>query len=90
MSTENVVYINPAQCRGARALLGMTQPALADAAKLGLSTIVDFERSRRPVSTLAVKTILKALEAAGIEFIPENGGGPGVRLRKSPRPKRSK
>jgi len=90
MSTENVVSINPAQCRSARALLGMTQPALANAAKLGLSTIVDFERSRRPVSTLAVKAMQKALEAGGVEFIPENGGGPGVRLRKSLRPKRSK
>src|SRR5262245_55236026 len=34
---------------GARGLLGLTQPALASLAKLGLSTIVDFERSRRPV-----------------------------------------
>jgi transcriptional regulator with XRE-family HTH domain len=90
MSTENVVFLDPSQCRAARALLGMTQPALADASKLGLSTIVDFERSRRPLSALAIKAILKALEAAGVEFISENGGGPGVRLRKSHRTKRSK
>ncbi|HEY4979414.1 MAG TPA: helix-turn-helix transcriptional regulator, partial [Candidatus Acidoferrum sp.] len=90
MSTENVDLITPAQCRGGRGLLGMTQPALASAANLGLSTIVDFERSRRSVSSEAVKMIRRALEQAGIEFIDENGGGPGVRLRTSQRPKQTK
>ena len=47
MSTENVVSISRAQCRGARGLLDLTQPELAAAAGLGLSTIVDFERARR-------------------------------------------
>lgn len=65
----------------------MTQPELASAASLGLSTIVDFEKSRRPVSKEAVKLIRKAIEACGIEFIDENGGGPGVRLRKRQRTK---
>jgi hypothetical protein len=27
-------------------------------------------------------TIRRTLESAGVEFIDENGGGPGVRLRK--------
>ena len=90
MSTENVDNITSAQCRGARGLLGLTQPALASAAKLGLSTIVDFERSRRHVSREAVQAIRCALEAAGIEFIDENGGGPGVRLRKRQRAKQDK
>jgi hypothetical protein len=57
---------------------------------LGLSTIVDFERSRRPVSRESVQAIREALESAGVEFIDENGGGPGVRLRKRPRAKLSK
>ncbi|WP_328595984.1 XRE family transcriptional regulator [Aureimonas psammosilenae] len=61
----------------------MTQPQLAEAAKLGLSTVVDFERSRRAVSDDKVDAIRSALEAAGVEFIAENGGGAGVRLRKS-------
>jgi transcriptional regulator with XRE-family HTH domain len=83
MSTKNVDFaITPAQCRGARGLLGMTQPKLASAARLGLSTIVDFERSRRPVSAEATQAICTALELAGVEFIDENGGGPGVRLKK--------
>jgi len=90
MSTHNVDRITSAQCRGARGLLGLTQPALALAANLGLSTIVDFERSRRPVSRDAIHAIRGALERAGIEFIDENGGGPGLRLCKRQRPKKSK
>ena len=50
--------------------------------------IVDFERSRRPVSSEAVQAVLEALEPAGVEFIDENGGGPGVRLRKHQRAKK--
>jgi DNA-binding transcriptional regulator YiaG len=60
----------------------MTQPQLAAAAKVGLSTVVDFERGRRAVSDEAVGKMLQALEAAGVEFIDENGGGVGVRMRK--------
>jgi transcriptional regulator with XRE-family HTH domain len=86
MSTENVDF-SPAQCRGARGLLLMTQPELASAAGLGLSTIVDFEKARRPVSQAAIKLIREALQRAGVEFIDENGGGAGVRLRKRRRTK---
>jgi transcriptional regulator with XRE-family HTH domain len=82
MSTENVDTLTTAQCRGARGLLGLTQPALASAARIGLSTVVDFEKSRRPVSKESVQAIREALERAGVEFIDENGGGAGVRLRK--------
>ncbi|MDF0599912.1 transcriptional regulator [Psychromarinibacter sp. C21-152] len=60
----------------------MTQPDLAKAAEFGLSTIVDFERERRVVSTVAQVRMREALESAGVEFIEENGGGAGVRLRK--------
>ena len=77
-----LAQFNPAQCRAARALLQMTQPQLARAAKLGLSTVVDFERERRHVSDDAMAAIHKALVRAGVEFIDENGGGPGVRLHK--------
>ena len=83
-----LIKITPAQCRGARALLNMTQPQLADAARLGLSTIVDFERNRRQVSDDAINAMCNALGRAGIEFIAENGGGPGVRLRKAHQGKR--
>jgi transcriptional regulator with XRE-family HTH domain len=80
--------MSPSQCRGARALLDMTQPQLAAAAEIGLSTVVDFERERRSVSKEAIGRMQGALEVAGIQFIDENGGGPGVRLRKPPKLKR--
>jgi transcriptional regulator with XRE-family HTH domain len=88
MSTENIDKISAEQCRGARALMNMTQPELASKAGLGLSTVVDFERSRRTVSAEAIKAIRVALEESGIEFIDENGGGPGVRLSKRQRAKK--
>jgi transcriptional regulator with XRE-family HTH domain len=81
VSTANVGLMTPSQCRGARALLDMTQPELARAAHLGLSTVVDFERMRREVSIEAIAALRGALERRGIIFIDENGGGPGLRLR---------
>jgi transcriptional regulator with XRE-family HTH domain len=86
--------MTPEQCRAARALVDMTQPKLAQLAGLGLSTVVDFERSRRTVSAEAATSIQRTLEAAGVTFIPQNGEGPGVRLRKratrkSPRPSKT-
>lgn len=82
MSIKIVDFISPAQCRGARGLLEISQTQLAKAAGLGLSTIVDFEKSRRQVSNDAVAIIKGTLEKAGVEFISENGGGPGVRLKR--------
>ena len=60
----------------------MTQKELARAASVGESTVIDFERQRREVADRSVAAIRSALEAAGVEFIEENGGGAGVRLRK--------
>ena len=80
--------MSPSQCRGARALLDMTQPQLAEVAQVGLSTVVDFERERRRVSEDAVEKMQLALKAAGIEFIDENDGGSGVRFRRPAKPKR--
>ncbi len=74
--------MSPAQSRAARALLDMTQTQLAEAAGLGQSTVIDFERARRTVSESAIAAIQAALEAAGVLFIEDNGEGPGVRLRK--------
>jgi transcriptional regulator with XRE-family HTH domain len=61
----------------------MTQTELAEAASLGLSTVVDFEKGRRELSAVAIQKIRLAFEGAGVEFIPENGGGEGLRLRRS-------
>ena len=82
MSTKIVYVLTPAQCRAARGLLDLTQSELADGARLGLSTIVDFERSRRQISDDAIGAIRRALEKFGVDFIDENGGGVGLRLRK--------
>lgn len=74
--------MTPALCRAARALLDISQPELAELAGVGLSTVYDFEKERRSVSARSVSVMKVALENAGIQFIPENGGGVGVRLRK--------
>jgi transcriptional regulator with XRE-family HTH domain len=74
-----------AQCRAARGLLNWSQDTLAEASKVGISTVGDFERDRRTPHNHLLRDIRSALESAGIEFIAENGGGPegpGVRLRK--------
>ncbi len=89
MSTKIIDPMTPAQCRAARALLEITQSQLADAAGLGLSTVVDFEKERRQVSADAVKAIRNALVRAGIAFTNEGAFGQGVMLRK-PRHSRKK
>lgn len=74
--------MTPPQCRAARALIEWSQPHLAEASGLGLSTVVDFERSRRIVATPSIEAMRVALEGAGVIFVAANGGGPGVRLGK--------
>ncbi|WP_159709849.1 helix-turn-helix domain-containing protein [Geminicoccus flavidas] len=74
--------ITPATCRAGRALLGWSQEALAKAACVGLSTLRAFETGRGSPTKANQNAIERALIENGIEFIPENGGGPGVRLRK--------
>ena len=72
----------PDQLRAARALLGLSQPEVADAAKVSSMTVKRAEGSGKPAaSSDAVAAIRAALESAGVIFIEENGGGPGVRLR---------
>src|SRR6476660_1932744 len=60
--------MTPAQCRAARALLGMNQSELALAGNVGLSTVVDFEKKRRQLSEDAVEAMRSALERQGIVF----------------------
>ncbi|RJF81871.1 XRE family transcriptional regulator [Azospirillum cavernae] len=60
----------------------MTQKELAAAANVGSQTLADFERGARTPHPNNLSAIRSALEAAGVEFIPENGGGAGVRLSK--------
>ncbi|RAI00135.1 transcriptional regulator [Acuticoccus sediminis] len=74
--------MTPAQSRGARGLIGLTQAELARRSNLSESTIRDFEKGRRLPSINNLVAIQRALEDAGVEFIAENGGGAGVRLKK--------
>jgi transcriptional regulator with XRE-family HTH domain len=83
--------ISVEQIRAARGLLGWSQTQLAEAAGRSLPTIKRLERENEEGPNVSddVKLAVKnALEKAGVEFIPENGGGPGVRLEKrTKRPK---
>ena len=76
------MVITSAQCRAARALIGWSQDQLETAAQVARKTIADFEREARQPYGRTLVAIRAALEAAGVEFIAENGGGAGVRLRK--------
>ncbi|WP_425287050.1 transcriptional regulator [Methylorubrum salsuginis] len=75
--------ITSGQLRAARAFLRWTAQDVADAARLGVATVRRAELQDGPLSVTEAnaEAIRRALEAAGLEFIPENGGGPGVRLR---------
>ncbi|MBT3139686.1 transcriptional regulator [Ruegeria litorea] len=63
----------------------MSQPELADAANISVPTLRRMEASPSEASGLAnnVLAVQVALEAAGIEFIPPNGGGAGIRLNRA-------
>jgi transcriptional regulator with XRE-family HTH domain len=81
-----------AQIRAARSLIRWSAEDLAGRSSLSVATIrraelTDDETSMTAANDLAVR---RALEAAGVEFIDENGGGPGVRLRKSAKEKSRK
>ena len=79
------------QLRAARALMGWSQGQLAERAGMSLPTVKRVEREGGPkVSDDARYALQQALESGGVEFIDENGGGPGVRLRKRQRLKKSK
>ncbi|WP_171180658.1 helix-turn-helix transcriptional regulator [Ruegeria sp. HKCCD8929] len=69
------------QIQAARVLIGWTQAQVAEAAGVSVPTVKRAEGAGRvAASAAAVSAICTALENAGVEFIPENGGGVGVRL----------
>jgi transcriptional regulator with XRE-family HTH domain len=73
--------MKPVQCKMARAALGLGVRELAAAARVSPDTIARFERGEE-LKQRTIEAVQAALEAAGIEFIPENGSGAGVRLKK--------
>ena len=97
ITSHNVKHINPmvrkissAQMRAARALLRWSALDLATASKVGVATIrrAEVVDGEIPVTLANEAALRRALEAAGIEFIEDDGGGEGVRFRKSQRFKR--
>ena len=88
----SILKVSIRQLKAARTLVGWSQEELASTSGISLPTIKRLEAAEGLLGgrqTTAQK-IKNALERAGVEFIDENGGGPGVRLRKYQRPKQTK
>jgi transcriptional regulator with XRE-family HTH domain len=75
--------ITTEQCRAARGLLDWSQQELADRAGVGVVTVRQLEGDTHQPRRATLSVIKGCFEAAGVEFLDENGGGPGVRLKKS-------
>ena len=84
--------LTSAQIRAARSLLRWSAEDLARRSLLSVATIRRAELTESQTSMTAANdlAVRRALETAGVEFIEENGGGPGVRLKKRTRPKSTK
>ena len=88
----SILKVSIRQIKAARALLGWSQEQLALEANISLPTIKRLEAAEgwlagRQTTANKIRT---ALEKGGAEFIDENGGGPGVRLRKRQRHKQAR
>ena len=75
------------QIRAARQLVRMSQHDLAEGSGVSLETIKRIEAIRGVASanSRTLEAIQNVLEDAGIQFIESNGGGPGIRLRETPK-----
>jgi hypothetical protein len=78
------VPLTSPQIRAARALVRWRAQDLARESSVGIATIRRAELAIEETSMTAANdlAVRRALEGAGVEFIDQNGGGPGVRLRK--------
>jgi len=73
--------VTSAQLRAARGLLAWSVRDLAEAAGVHRNTVTNIETGKFAGDPATLDKLRAALEAAGVAFIAENGGGPGVRLR---------
>ena len=80
------------QIRAARSLIRWSAEDLARETALSVATIrrAELAEDETSMTTANGMAVRDALESAGVEFIDENGGGPGLRLRKRQRAKKSK
>jgi transcriptional regulator with XRE-family HTH domain len=82
--------ITAGQLRASRAILGIDQRQLAEAAGLSLPTIQRMEASDGVIrgNVDSLMKLVAALDALGIELISDNGvsnsGGRGIRLKRAP------
>lgn len=75
--------MSPEQCRAARGWLGWSQQELAEKARVGISTICDFEAGRRQPIANNLDAMRRVLQAAGIAFEMDGGAEPtGISYRK--------
>jgi transcriptional regulator with XRE-family HTH domain len=77
--------MTPSQTRAARDLLNWNQGDLATRAEVSEVTVRNFENEKSTPQRATLAAIQRALEAAGVIFVEDNGEGPGVRLRKTKR-----
>jgi transcriptional regulator with XRE-family HTH domain len=82
--------VTSAQCRAARGLLNWSQQDLADQAGIGIVTVRQLEAGVNVPRRATLEVVRRAFETFGVEFIDEDGGGPGVRLRKASKQKSRK
>ena len=77
--------LTSAQIRAARSLIRWSAEDLARESSLSVATVrrAELAESETSMTVANDSAVRRALEAAGVEFINENGGGPGVRLRKA-------
>jgi predicted transcriptional regulator len=89
MVQKSILKVSIRQIKAARALLAWSQERLAAAADVSIPTIKRLEAQDGPLGGRSEtgSKIRFALESAGVEFLEENGGGAGVRLRKPHRKK---
>jgi transcriptional regulator with XRE-family HTH domain len=73
--------LTASQCRAGRALIEWSQAQLSQSAAIDVQTVADFERRFRAPDETTRRRLRATLEAAGVVFIAENGGGAGARLK---------
>jgi transcriptional regulator with XRE-family HTH domain len=80
----SILKVSIRQMKAARALLGWSQEELAACSGVSVPTVKRLEAAEGPLGGRVdtAHKLQSALEKAGIQFIEENGGGAGVRLRK--------